>query len=586
MEMLEDDHGIGSEDDAEANGTQQQKSQSRLAGDSSLTAHATFANTILERAVSVGPMETPQPEMEDTLANLRTLVDALNRDTTVSEEAFFNVSTGRPLEEYAMPPIEAVMVTLRMVKENPLFEYISFNFFLPSEQFMDYVIKIYFPGGYDLAEFIIVNACLMDYFFRRATFESDDAEKQELQGFAKLCEENLVATLQTLPVYMPNTLNYIMALLLGVFHYMRSSKTCIAWTLTTTALQMCQSAGIHRVQSMKADSAVVRNQKMWTFWMLYSVEKGLSLRLGRPSTVQDYDITIPLPEIDPFHAGPLVYVSLRWIKLSQVQGKIYKGLYSPAGLAESAEVRSRWANALAEEMRVLYATMKGEEQQQKSQWRNILGAQMEMCDLSEEVMFLSTMTIVLRAIPVPSGTASSFTVECIETARKALESHQKYFRQMEGVESRDYDAYLNWTILYTPFAPFIVIFCHIVESCVATDLPRLQAFVQSLEGISSQSESIAGMFRYFSVLYKVASRYTEMKAPQGLPIMDDSYRDFDAYVHALGLIPTSDQGFGDGTGFSGGSQAEADGGQMQGFQLGEWFNTNQQLLGLMEENLF
>ncbi|KAM0271123.1 hypothetical protein ACHAQH_009210 [Verticillium albo-atrum] len=338
---------------------------------------------------------------------------------------------------------------------------------------------------------------------------------------------------------------------------------------------------------MKTDTPPIRNQKIWTFWMLDSVEKGLSLCLGRPSTVQDYDITIPLPEFDALSAGPLVHVALRWIKLSQVQGKIYKGLYSPAGLAESVEVRARWANALVEEMRVLYATMKENEHQQYNHWRDFLGIQMEMCDLAEEVMFLSTMTIVLRACPVPLGSSSSFTVECIDTARKAVESHQKYFDGMDGAdENREYDDYLNWTILYTPFVPFvpfIVLFCPTIESITPADLPRLQAFVHSLEGISSHSESIAGMFRYFGVLYKVASRRIEMKVPQG-PVIDDVYREFDAYVHALWLIPSNDQGFGD-PGFPG-QEGQLEGGGNQGIQLGERFDTNQQLMGLMEENLF
>jgi transcription factor-like protein len=149
---------------------------------------------------------------------------------------------------------------------------------------------------------------------------------------------------------------------------MRSSKTSIAWTLATTALIMCQTHGMHRIQSMKHDNSIVRNQKIWTFWMLYSIEKGLSLRLGRPSTVQDYDITIPIPEVDPFSSGPFVYVAIRWIKLSQVQGKIYKRLYSPAGLADTVGVRSRWVAALVSEIQLLRATTRDQEVCSRCGW--------------------------------------------------------------------------------------------------------------------------------------------------------------------------------------------------------------------------
>ncbi|KAH7354532.1 hypothetical protein B0T11DRAFT_288792 [Plectosphaerella cucumerina] len=554
-------------------------------GDSSLAAHASFANTVLKQAASVSSTETPRPEMEDTLASLRTLIDALAKGSyTPQDIPPFYVSDTLSRGALAMPPIETVMVTLRIVKENSDFEYFCFNLFLPHEQFMEYVIKVYFPGGYDPAELIIVNAVLMDCFLRRANFESEATIKQELQLFAKACEDNLVTSLQRLPMHLPNKLNCIMALLLGVFYYMRSSKTSIAWTLATTALIMCQTHGMHRIQSMKHDNSIVRNQKIWTFWMLYSIEKGLSLRLGRPSTVQDYDITIPIPEVDPFSSGPFVYVAIRWIKLSQVQGKIYKRLYSPAGLADTVGVRSRWVAALVSEIQLLRATTRDQERNKINQWRNMLGSRMELLSLSDEVMFLSTMTLVMRACPVSPGSRSSFTADCIETGRRALECHLKYFDQMENVDGKEYEAYLNWTIMYTPFVPFIVIFCDIIESSTTTDLPRLQAFVQSLEAVSKHSENIAGMYRYFSVLYKVALQYT--KKSSQMPIEGDAYRDFDAYVHALGLVCPGDSGFGNDVGLQALAGGQLDGEQIQSQQLGEWFITNQQLMGLMEENLF
>lgn len=117
---------------------------------------------------------------------------------------------------------------------------------------------------------------------------------------------------------------------------------------------MSITAGFHRASSAKNESRQETNQKAWLFWSLYSVEKGLSLRLGRPSSILDYDITVPLPQHDDPEITAYTSTFTRWIRLSIVQGKIYKMLYSPAALAETPERRATWACSLVEETRKIY----------------------------------------------------------------------------------------------------------------------------------------------------------------------------------------------------------------------------------------
>jgi hypothetical protein len=117
---------------------------------------------------------------------------------------------------------------------------------------------------------------------------------------------------------------------------------------------MSITAGFHRASSAKNESRQETNQKAWLFWSLYSVEKGLSLRLGRPSSILDYDITVPLPQHDDPEITAYTSTFTRWIRLSIVQGKIYKMLYSPAALAETPERRATWARSLVEETKKIY----------------------------------------------------------------------------------------------------------------------------------------------------------------------------------------------------------------------------------------
>lgn len=141
---------------------------------------------------------------------------------------------------------------------------------------------------------------------------------------------------------------------------MKSSKTSAAWSLVTTALQLCISAGYHRATSSNHDAPLLREQKSWIFWSLYSAEKGLSLRLGRSSSVSDYDITLPLPGLEKADCKPYYSCTMRWIKLSSIQGRVYKKLYSPAALSGSQASRTASAQSLAAETKALYSNEIGE----------------------------------------------------------------------------------------------------------------------------------------------------------------------------------------------------------------------------------
>lgn len=71
------------------------------------------------------------------------------------------------------------------------------------------------------------------------------------------------------------------------------------------------------------------------------MEKGLSLRLGRASHIQDEDITLAW-ESDP-----------KDIRAARIQGKVYDQLYSPSGLSRTLNERVVIAQSLVEELRSL-----------------------------------------------------------------------------------------------------------------------------------------------------------------------------------------------------------------------------------------
>lgn len=559
--------------------------QTPFEGESSLAAHSTFAKDMVEAAIFVGPLGDHLSEMKETLTSLRATVEAQSSRLAAQEMAYTYAKTdsspassSQRLDDQNMPSPKLVMTMLKKLKEDPQLQHIRFHTFLPAEKFSDYVVKVYSTDDFNQAEFIIVNAGLIDIFVTQLFFEESDKGRNDLKESIVLFRENLETALSRLQMHIPSSLDYVVALTFGVLHAVKSSKPAIAWTLHTSALNMCISLGLHRVETLKNDNLQLREQKLWIFWLLYGTDKTLSLRLGRSSMIQDDDITLPLPSTDFTTSGPYGHSLVRWIKMASIQGKIYKNLYSPAGLAEPQAVRVSWVRALAQELKAVQYENRSLNLAHVSHGdgpQSFNSLPLALMLQTNEVNYLSALTLTLRALP-PVMPTTSFAPECIATARAALEQHQKYSETIETGQSRPgqarhWDIYIKWTILHTPFVPFIVMFCHVIETGDVADLQRMQSFVSSLE-IGELSEASTNIHGQFETLLKVAQRYTEIRAAKSPNV--DEWQKLDAHVHAFGLLPAI-----------GDSGMMADPGlfeqimdsQMQAWKFGEWFQSSQQL---------
>jgi hypothetical protein len=97
---------------------------------------------------------------------------------------------------------------------------------------------------------------------------------------------------------------------------------------------------------MKDDTEEQRSAKIHAFWFIYMLDKNLSLRLGRASSIQDYDMSLPYPNASQSasHIIPMAPVRdtlVYWIKVAQIQGSTYEKLFSPAAFSKSEEERAR-----------------------------------------------------------------------------------------------------------------------------------------------------------------------------------------------------------------------------------------------------
>jgi len=91
-------------------------------------------------------------------------------------------------------------------------------------------------------------------------------------------------------------------------------------------------------------------QKIITFWFLFSVDRGLSLNFGRSPSLQDYDVTASRCTLVEAQRDRGLFFCSVGVELAYVQGDVYEQLYSGRAQSESADVKAQRARILADRL--------------------------------------------------------------------------------------------------------------------------------------------------------------------------------------------------------------------------------------------
>ncbi|KAL2813191.1 hypothetical protein BDW59DRAFT_167593 [Aspergillus cavernicola] len=581
----------------------QQEPKNGFDGNSLMASQSVYARDFLETAVSRSPLQMSVSKVNAALSTLKQLVSM--QDNQVSSVREVQSSKPKPLSgcdlrELTMPPVHVVLPLLRTARENYGSALQSYCPFLPFDRLTEKCREVYFATeDYSDATFIVVNGGLYQIFVASSYMTQDRALREEYQGYVDLCKHNLAITLATLHLLMPATPESIEALTMGASHAIEISKPSFALTLTSTASRLCQALGYHQRSSLENRSPREAESRLALFWSIYCMDRAISLRLGRAATIPDYDIDLPMT-FDEFDiAEPWKTAFRLWIALARIQGRVYEKLYSPAGLRQGETARVAEARKLA-------AEMQNDVMQPFNDIYPLLDRMIAIEALyirCDEVCRFSVLCLIYRAIPPQQGTTGTFVEECIEAARRAIESHKSCMLLLKEATEATRLSYLHWSILYSPFVPFIVLFCHIIEVSSWVDLDRLEEFVVSLESNCPLSTAISKLHRLCQVLSNVARLYIEAKAQaqtEENQALASVGHEFDTYLSALGLAPPADDGDTrwaaapiqvPGTTMPGEmrypeSLAQNTGPPMPHMtQLGNWYSGNQYMMGLLEEDL-
>jgi len=110
---------------------------------------------------------------------------------------------------------------------------------------------------------------------------------------------------------------------------------------------------------MKNDSVDTVRNKTLIFWWVYVLDKGLALRLGRASTIQDYDIDV-LPHLET-NLGGIPSSHHRYmvvsIDIARIEGKLYEQLYSASSFNSTPDLREQRAYGIIDELSLLQTSL-------------------------------------------------------------------------------------------------------------------------------------------------------------------------------------------------------------------------------------
>ncbi|KAM0531440.1 hypothetical protein ACHAP6_007004 [Verticillium nonalfalfae] len=515
---------IRSPDALSNGGKRNQPSESELEGESSLFTQAGHATKFLQDAVqSEHAMHAASPEALQALDTLREASET--RGMVVPGDSVGNMyphatpslrgsgvgdNGPRP-----MPPIEMAVACLRKLKTNPRVKFFWALEFQSTGEFIEHLLTVYSTDQATVADHIIVNAGLYWLLVECSNIVDSQALTTEYTRQSKVCQSNLETTLSSLPFDIPSTLDMVLALSMAASYMLERCKPSVAWGFIVAASHKSQLLGFHRLATPGRARAAPKKRSTRIFWVIYITEKMLSLRLGRPSTIRDIDISVQLTADVLDSDGAVLPIPARWVHIAQLHGKVYEEIYSLSALGQAEGVRIIRAKSLADELFRVYHAPSPSETCLEVARRQALGESLhELFTRAFHVSYLSLLTLIYRGIPTDGAAGNvAFCDECIVTARQAMEEHGRCIRLLREQTDNVHAFYISWILLMSPFVPFTVLFCHVIQTSDPTDLEHLKSVVEVLQSMpASYVETYSKQHRLFKHFYDVACRYVEVKA--------------------------------------------------------------------------
>lgn len=224
--------------------------------------------------------------------------------------------------------------------------------------------KVYFPAEDCSTAFVTVVKCGLWRIFNNFAprdVHQHGLDQLEFERAKALCKRSLNDTARRTQLVLAHSYRHIQALLLLVRQMsvgllvptdkpqaaflMETSRPSLALSFASACARLCQDAGYHCLTFDSSDPQA--QQKIVTFWVVFLLDRGLSLNFGRSPSLQDYDVTASRPALGDSNVSQDLFCSVG-VELAYLQGDIYQKLYSGCAQRVSTNVKAQRARVLAD----------------------------------------------------------------------------------------------------------------------------------------------------------------------------------------------------------------------------------------------
>ena len=473
-------------------------------GETSLMAHSRKARLVIEHLLQSTPSMSSDPEVIDALKALHTAMQGPSETETSLMRPVPN-DKHQVYSRETLPPQEAVLNILRGAQAaDCLFFSIWLPFFTATE-FERLCDQLYsdFDSCLPATRTIVCGG--IHYMFVEYLSACKIPFDSAYWSYAQSFKVRFESCLRHYSVLSMPTFDNILALVFGAGHAIQVSEFASAWPMVSAAANMCQALGWHRTSGTHSGVSGAQNI---LFWLIYYFDKCLSLRLGRSSNIQDFDVTVSYPK-EPaetqYRSWHLWFTTL--IDIAAAHGLIYEHLFSPRSMNYTPKQRSQRVLELAIRLDDIASGNAGivDATIYRRQYMLYLVE-------SNAVVIGCLRTLIYRAAP-PSDERADFDVDprCLLAARSTLHHHQDVIDHVRDKEDGTPNDYASWTILNCPFTPFVVLFCHVIVSFGLEDLKLMEAFTISLQSLNMRDARPMLNFRVLCEAFLLlATRYIPM----------------------------------------------------------------------------
>ncbi|KAG9696934.1 hypothetical protein KCU61_g8038, partial [Aureobasidium melanogenum] len=457
-------------------------------GESSLVAHSRQAHEALQHLLEAAPITIRNdPNTVNALASLRNLLEK-HRSEPPSISLLSSAGSPTDLQHSELPPREEVLKLFAYVEADDLQDMFTLWLFDDVQHFYRmYDEFCRSPSTCPLGISVLVYCTLCWLVEGNQIMQRAGVDMSKYADYVPVCYKHLATCISSYNLFLEPTDNNIQALSSAAAFAIYTADINAAWTLTSTAARLCQSLGYHRLLPNRSGDNEVYVKRAMLFWSVYFIDKSLSLRLGRASALQDFDISTSSKEVFEIwkSQGPLDYKTAKlteWLDLSlemaRIQGAIYDKLYAPGGIKALSERQRQGQEFIIKIHEVLSMNQKcfaepGWLQEYSSFYKE-----------SSDVILYSLFTLVYRAMPE----AANAQQLSLQAARSTMQVHYSCSKKAEFMGSEFRLEYMTWSIMLCPFTSFIVLFRNVITNLNIDDLKLLEDFVASIEWLNDKNQ--------------------------------------------------------------------------------------------------